>query len=502
MNERIYLVIDLKSFYASVECAARGLDCMTTNLVVADPDRTDKTICLAVSPSMKALGVRNRCRVFEIPKNISYIMAEPRMQLYIDCSADIYAVYMKYVSKDDIWVYSIDEAFLDVTQYLPLYHMTARELGQTIMTDILKTTGIRASCGIGTNMYLAKVALDITAKHAADFIGFLDEKTYRETLWDHRPITDFWRIGAGIAKRLSDVGMITMGDVAAAAGDPEKEPAAGSAGETGRDLLYRMFGIDAELLIDHAWGRETARIADIKAYRPKANSLSNMQVLAGDYPFEKGKIIVKEMVSALCLDMLDKGVVTGSLSLWIGYSNQLRSDHPADGFSHENRYLPGQWFADPAKGTAALPQETNSDRILVPAAAALYDRIVDRRLPVHRILVCANNIHAEADTYRQLSLFDLLREQSSTPDSSGRNAPEGGAAAETPESLEKNRRAQEAMLAIQKKFGKNAVLKGLDLEDGATAKERNAQIGGHKSGTDADGSILPARSEYREGKRT
>lgn len=420
MKSKYYLCIDLKSFYASVECVERGLDPMTTNLVVADPERSDKTICLAITPSMKALGIRNRCRVFEIPKNIEYIMAEPRMQLYIDCSAEIYAVYLRYVSKDDIHVYSIDEAFLDVTRYMALYNMTARELGEAIIAEILKKTGVRAACGIGTNLYLAKIALDITAKHSPDFIGYLDETLYRNTLWNHKPLTDFWRVGAGIAKKLENMGITTMGQIA----------------ETNEDLLYRMFGIDAELLIDHAWGRESTTISDIKAYRSKTHCLSSGQVLMRDYKFEEGKLIVKEMADLLCLDLLDKGLVTGSITLHVGYSNGLH--------------------LEPARGTASLDTESNSDKVIIPAVAALYERIVNAKYPVRRINIICNHVIPEG--YAQYSLFDA------------------------PENLERNRMVQSAILNIKKKYGKNAILKGINLEEAATTLDRNRQIGGHKSG--------------------
>ena len=272
MKQHIYLCIDLKSFYASVECVARGLDPMTTNLVVADPERSEKTICLAITPAMKALGIKNRCRLFEIPKHVSYRIATPRMQKYIDTAADIYAIYLKYISKEDIHVYSIDEAFMDVTDYLPLYQISARQLGQRIMEDIYRTTGIRATCGVGTNLYLAKVALDIAAKHSDDFIGELDENTYRHTLWNHKPLTDFWRVGPGIAKKLEPFGIRTMKDIA----------------EADEDFLYHLFGVDAELLIDHAWGKEPVTIADIKNYHSRTNCLTSGQVLSCDYPFDKG----------------------------------------------------------------------------------------------------------------------------------------------------------------------------------------------------------------------
>lgn len=298
-RERTYVCIDLKSFYASVECADRGLDPMTTKLVVADPERSEKTICLAVSPAMKALGVPGRCRVFEIPKHIEYIMAPPRMQRYIECAADIYAIYLKYIAKEDIHVYSIDEVFMDVTDYLTMYGMSAKELSIKIMQDILDEKGITATCGIGTNLYLAKIALDIMAKHVEDHIGILTEASYCQYLWDHRPITDFWRVGAGIAKRLETVGIATMEQIAKA----------------DEEILYRLFGVDAELLIDHAWGRESTLMSDIKNYHPKTNSISSGQVLSCDYTFEDGKLIAKEMADILCLELVEKALVTDSITL-------------------------------------------------------------------------------------------------------------------------------------------------------------------------------------------
>ena len=420
MAEKQYMCIDLKSFYASVECVERGLDPLTTNLVVADPERTDKTICLAITPAMKALGIPNRCRVFQIPKNVEYIMAEPRMALYIDYAADIYEIYLKYIAKEDIHVYSIDEAFMDVTDYLTLYGMTARDLGVHIMNDIFKQLGIRSACGIGTNMYLAKVALDITAKHSEDFIGELTEESYRETLWNHKPLTDFWRVGAGTAKQLARYGICTMGDIAA----------------MNEDVLYKQFGIDAELLIDHAWGRETTTIADIKAYRPQNHSITSGQVLMCDYQFEDGKLIIKEMADLLCLDLVDKNLITDSITLQVGYSNSL-------GLA-------------PARGTAALPFETNADKIIIPALVELYERIVDARYPIRRVNMSCNRVAVEE--YRQYNFLADMEE------------------------LEKDRKVQKAMLEIKKKFGKNAVLKGMNLEEAATTMERNRQIGGHKSG--------------------
>lgn len=420
MEERTYMCIDLKSFYASVECVQRGWDPMTTNLVVADLERTEKTICLAVSPAMKALGVPGRCRVFEIPKNIKYFAAPPRMQLYIDCSAEIYAIYLRYIAKEDIHVYSIDEVFMDVTEYLPMYRMTARELGKTIMNDILKSTGVTAACGIGTNLYLAKVALDITAKHVEDHIGELTEESYCQTLWNHKPLTDFWRIGRGLSQRLQNVGIYTMGDLAHA----------------DEDMLYRMFGVDAELMIDHARGRETTLMKDIKAYKSKTNSISSGQVLGCDADYETGKLLVKEMVDLLCLELVDKGLVTDSLTLYVGYNN---------------RYDPKA-----ANGTAAIPVTTSSARKITESAVQLYERITDRHTPIHRLNLTFNNVVDEI--YQQYDLFT------------------------DPAELEKEHRLQQAMLDIKDKYGKNAILKGMNLEQGATTMERNRQIGGHKSG--------------------
>ncbi len=420
MDQRQFLCIDLKSFFASVECVERGLDPMTTNLIVADPERTDKTICLAITPAMKALGIKNRCRVFEIPKHVEYITAPPRMRKYIDYAAEIYSVYLNYVSKDDIHVYSIDEVFMDVTHYLPLYKTDAKTLAQRIMDDVFRTVGVRATCGIGTNMYLAKIALDITAKHAEDFIGVLDEESYKATMWDHRPLTDFWRIGAGTARRLERVGIFTMGDIA----------------RTDPDLLYSWFGIDAELLIDHAWGIEPTEIAHIKSYKSKTNCLSNSQVLMRDYAFGEARLIVKEMTDLMCLELVDTDMVTESLTLMVGYSNKL--DIP------------------PAKGTAKLPRPSNSDEVIIPAMVRLYDSIVDMEKPVRRINITANRIVPEGGF--QMSFFD------------------------DPEESVRNHELQKTVLGIKKRFGKNAIVKGMNLEQAATTMERNRQIGGHKSG--------------------
>lgn len=420
MKDRVYMCIDLKSFYASVECVERGLDPLTTNLAVADPQRSEKTICLAISPSMKALGIQNRCRVFQIPKSVKYIMAPPRMKLYIEYSAEIYAVYLKYIAKEDIHVYSIDEAFLDVTDYLVLYRMSAKELAMLIMKDVKESTGITAAAGIGTNLYLAKIALDISAKHASDNIGFLDEEIYRNTLWNHKPLTDFWRIGEGYAKRLKSVGIMTMKEVANA----------------DEEMLYGLFGIDAELLIDHAWGRESTTMEDIKAYQPGSSSLSGGQVLARDYSFEECRLIVKEMTDALCLDMAEKGLVTESLTLMIGYSNELKLKH--------------------ASGSVSMTVCTNLYRIIIPYVMELYERITQKDKPIRRLSLTANRLIDEA--YEQYDLFTDY------------------------ESLERDKKLQQAALEIKRKFGKNALVRGMDLQEEGTAMERNKQIGGHKSG--------------------
>ncbi len=419
-GNKIYLCIDLKSFYASVECVERGWDPLTARLVVADPERSEKTICLAVSPALKQMGVPNRCRVFQIPKEIPYKMAPPRMQLYIDYAAEIYGVYLKYIAKEDIQVYAIDEAFLDVTDYLHLYQMTAVELGRKIMQDILDTTGIPAACGVGTNLYLAKVALDIMAKHETDRIAYLDEVRYREKLWKHKPLTDFWRVGRGTVERLSNMGICTMEEIAHAR----------------ESLLYKSFGIDAELLIDHAWGREPVTIADIKAYRPKNTSFSSGQVLPRDYEYEEGVLVVKEMADLLCLDLVDQGLVTSYISLVIGYSNQK--------------------CYEPAKGSTTLRSATSSNRRLLSYVEQLYRRIVRPGAYIRRITLTYTGVMAE--DYQQFDLFS------------------------DPEETEKDVKAQRAAISIKQRYGKNAILKGMNLEESATTIERNGQIGGHKSG--------------------
>ena len=420
MENHVYLCIDLKSFYASVECVERGLDSMTALLAVADPERSSKTICLAISPAMKKLGIPNRCRVFQIPSHIKYIMAPPRMKLYIDYAAEIYRIYLKYVAKEDIHVYSVDEAFLDITDYQALYQESPEQLARKIMDDILQTTGITAAAGIGTNLYLAKIALDITAKHSADSIGYLTEALYCQTLWQHRPLTDFWRIGSKTAKKLAGMGILTMEDIARAS----------------EDMLYTVFGMDAELLIDHAWGKEPVTIRDIKNYQPKNHSVCSGQVLSRNYSHEECRLIIKEMVDSLCLELASGELVTDSLSLTLSYANELNQM--------------------PVSGSILLPSPTRSYRRIIPHVLACYDRITNPHLSLRRLNISCRRLMNQA--YEQYDLFH------------------------SPTDLEREHRMQKAVLSIKKRYGKNALLRGMDLQETATAMERNAQIGGHKSG--------------------
>jgi DNA polymerase V len=422
LEQKQYLCIDQKSFYATVECVARGLDPMAADLVVADPDRSQNTICLAVSTHLKKRGVQNRCRIRDIPPHIQYIVAPPRMQLYIDCAAEIYGVFLKYLAPEDIYVYSIDEAFLDVTPYLKMYGLSTRDLARQIMEDVTKTVGTVSACGIGTNLYLAKIALDITAKHAEDLIGILDEESYREKLWDHQPITDFWRISTGTATRLRNHGITTMRGIAMME----------------EDYLYKWFGIDAELLIDHAWGREPTTIADIKNYKSKSKSLSSTQVLMRDYKTQEAEVIVKEMADQICLDMAAQHLVTESVTLFIGYSH--------------TQGVPG------AGGTARLAMPTNGAGQIVPAIATLYKRIVNPTYVIRRVGLCCNNVFEDPGTV-QLNLFEDTTRQL------------------------RDKALQESLLGIRAKYGKNSILKGMNYTEAATARERNRQIGGHKSGT-------------------
>ena len=492
MKQRSYIAIDLKSFYASVECILRGKDPMTTNLVVADESRTEKTICLAVSPSLKSFGIPGRPRLFEVVQKVrevnavrraaapgkqftgkstdlptlrrhpelevDYLVAPPQMALYMETSTAIYQVYLKYIAPEDIHVYSIDEVFIDATNYLKLYGLTARELAMRIILDVLERTGITATAGIGTNLYLCKVAMDIVAKHLpADKNGVriaeLDELGYRELLWDHRPITDFWRVGRGYARKLERHGIFTMGDVARCSLQNE-------------GLLYRLFGINAELLIDHAWGWESCTMADIKAYRPETNSISSGQVLQQPYDFEKAKLVTREMTDALVLDLVDKGLLTDQIVLTVGYDIENLTD-PARAEAYHGEVTTdgyGRKIPKHGHGSANLGRPTASTSRIVEAMMELFDRVADRALLVRRLNVTACHVIPESEVppeEGQLSLFDEGQEDT--------------------EALEREKRRQRAILTIQKKYGKNALLKGMNLEEGATARDRNGQIGGHKA---------------------
>ena len=487
MPERTYIAIDLKSFYASVECRERGLDPLTANLVVADESRTNKTICLAVSPSLKSFGIPGRPRLFEVEQRvralnrerdpyhrngesrsytelqkdpslrIAYHTAVPRMALYIEYSTRIYNIYLKYLSPEDIHVYSIDEVFMDVTGYLRTYGKTAHELAVMMIRDVLKQTGITATAGIGTNLYLAKVAMDITAKHMpADKDGVriaeLNEYTYRKQLWTHEPLTDFWRVGRGYAKRLADMGLHTMGDIARFSLTQEEE-------------LYAEFGVNAELLIDHAWGWEPSQIKDIKAYKPEHNSIGSGQVLMEPYSYEKAMIVLREMTDALVLDLVDKDLMTNAIALFVGYDAAVPSSW--SGTITTNRW--GLRAPKPANSIARLKHYTSSSREIMDAVLKLYARITDKSLKIRRFNVTAVNVlpREEASSipsYEQMDLFASPETQKG-PD---------------PAETEKEQKVQKAILDIQKKFGKNAVLKGTSLQDGATGKERNKMIGGHR----------------------
>ena len=447
--ERTFLCIDLKSFYASVECVERGLDPMTTDLVVADPTRSDKTICLAVSPSLRARGVSSRARVFEIPKSFEYIMAPPRMQLYMEYAAEIYKIYLDYIAPEDMHVYSIDEVFLDVTNYLSRYSFTPKQMANFLMSEVYRRVGVRATAGIGPNMYLCKIALDILAKHAPDFIGVLDEKSYRELLWDHKPLTDFWRIGSGTARRLARIGITTMRGIAEQA-------------ERDDEVLYRMFGIDAELLIDHAYGIEPTTIADIKGYKNKSHSLSRGQVLMRDYTNEEGALIVKEMTELLCHEMTEAGMVTKNVSLGVGYSNALNVP-----MTH---------------GSVSFSLAISAASVIMPAVTDLYYRITNHSYPVRRIFVNFNDIKERAAD-GQITLFDLAdREAEEEGSTQGqiRRETMGDPIAEANARIKRDEALQEAVNKIRSKYGKDAMFRGMDLEEAATTRERNHQIGGHR----------------------
>ena len=417
--QKYYLCIDLKTFYASVECVERGLDPFNTNLVVADPTRGKGTICLAISPKMKMLGVKNRCRIFEIPPTIKYIIATPRMKKYIEYSANIYAIYLKYFAKEDIHVYSIDEAFMDVTKYLKLYKLNPIELAKKIIKDIFKTYGITATAGIGTNMYLAKIALDITAKHNPNNIGYLDEEKYKKELWYHKPLSDFWQIGKGIERRLNKMRIFNMYDIA----------------HTEQKRLYKEFGVNAEYLIDHSWGKESCTIADIKAYKPKTNSITNSQILFEDYSFVKARLVLKEMVELGSLRLIESNLVTGTISLYIGYSKNIIK---ATG------------------GTRKLSNYTNTYSELLKAFLEIYDKTTDKSVAIRRIGVNFANVIETENV--QLSLF------------------------KNQEKVDEERKLEIAMCSIKNKMGKNAIIRGMDLEEGATTMMRNKLIGGHNDG--------------------
>lgn len=446
--EKVYIAIDLKSFYASVECVERGLDPLKAKLVVADESRTDKTICLAVSPALKALGIPGRARLYEVKQKAKdFIIAMPRMAFYISYSTRIYNIYLKYIAEEDMHVYSIDEVFIDATPYLKNYKCTARELAMRIIKDVLKETGVTATAGIGTNMYLAKVAMDIVAKHTEPDkdgarIAELDEMSYRQKLWSHRPLTDFWRVGKGYARRLESAGIYTMGDVALCS-------------EKNEDYLYDMFGVNAELLIDHAWGWEPCEIKDIRSYRPKNNSFSSGQVLKEPYSFEKAMVVASEMADDVGLNLLRKKLVTDQVVLTVGYdvSNVKRG---YDGEMAQDFY--GRAVPKHAHGTCNLGEYTCASRAVRQAVEDLFRKLVNPELYVRRININVCHVKREEDAakeLRQLGLFDEVRDHT------------------------KEKRTDEAVLAIKKRYGKNAILTGMNFEEGATGRERNAQIGGH-----------------------
>ena len=502
MKQHTYIAIDLKSFYASVECRDRGLDPLDTNLVVADESRTDKTICLAVTPTLKSFDIPGRARLFEVKQKVKevnadrkrnlrgrefagsshfyselskdpslaldFIIAPPRMAYYMEYSTRIYEIYMKYVAPEDIIVYSIDEVFMDVTDYLQTYRMSPRDLAMKMILEVLEATGITATAGIGTNLYLCKVAMDVMAKHIPSDengvrIAFLDEMTYRRELWSHRPITDFWRVGRGYAKKLETYGIYTMGDVARCS-------------EQNEELLYRLFGKNAELLIDHAWGWEPCTVEAVKAYRPESSSLGSGQVLQCPYDAEKAKLVVREMADALSLDLVEKHLVTDQIVITVGYDIENLTDPERRkkyrGEVVTDRY--GRQIPKHAHGTENLESFTSSTQKMVEAASVLYDRIVDKNLLIRRMNITANNIVEEKaapqknNSYQQLDLFtDYAAEEEQEKQEALR--------------LDRERKLQEATITIKKKFGKNAILKGMSLQEGATAKERNEQIGGHKA---------------------
>ena len=505
MADKVYLAIDLKSFYASVECVERGLDPLTTNLVVADLSRTEKTICLAVTPSLKAYGISGRARLFEVVERVKqvnaerlrkapgrafsgsstndpelkahpelaldYLVAPPRMKLYMDYSARVFEVYLKYIAPEDIHPYSIDEVFMDVTNYLGTYGLTPRELARKMILDVLHTVGITATAGIGPNLYLCKVAMDIMAKHIKPDqngvrVAQLNELTYRRLLWDHRPLTDFWRVGHGYAKKLEAHGLYTMGDIArCSVGKPTDY--------YNEKLLYQLFGVNAELLIDHAWGWEPCTIADIKAYKPEFNSLGSGQVLHEPYSFAKAKLVVCEMADQLALDLVEKGLVTKQLTLTVGYDRENLQDPERRKRYHGavTRDPYGREIPKHAHGTANLEEMTSSAKVLIGAASGLFDRIVDQGLLIRRLNLTAVRVQPAGSIGDDCSCEQLDLFSNFGPAAEARRRREAA--------LDREKKIQAAMLDIKKKYGKNAILKGMNLEDGATAIERNRQVGGH-----------------------
>lgn len=498
MANKAYIAIDLKSFYASVECVDRGLDPLDANLVVADPTRTEKTICLAVSPSLKSYGIPGRARLFEAIQKVrevnaqrkykapghsfshesyfhselikdpsaelTFITAPPRMAHYMEVSTRIYNVYLKYIAPEDIHVYSIDEVFIDATDYLKTYGLTPRELAMKMVLDVLETTGITATAGIGTNLYLCKIAMDIYAKHCEPDkngvrIAELDEMSYRRILWDHRPLTDFWRVGRGISKKLEEHGMYTMGDVARCSVGRESD-------YYNEDLLYKLFGVNAELLIDHAWGWEPTEISDIKSYRPESSSLSSGQVLQEPYEFSKAKLVLKEMADLLSLELVSKRIVTDQIVLTVGYDiESLKKSY--SGAVETDRY--GRKIPKTAHSSENIGRYTSSTKLICETAMKLFDRIVDKELLVRRMYIVANHIITENDAekereYVQLNLFSDTGKQEAEENE-----------------LKKEKDMQKAILKIKNKYGKNSIIKGMNLKEGATALERNRQIGGHKA---------------------
>lgn len=480
-QQKIYLAIDLKSFYASAECADRHLDPLTTNLVVADQSRTDKTICLAVSPSLKAYGIPGRARLFEVVQKVkqvneerlrkapghrftaecfdarglaedpnlklSYLVAPPRMARYVEVSAQIYSIYLKYIAPEDIYPYSIDEVFIDATAYLSTYGMTAHELTMTLIREVLYATGITATGGIGTNLYLAKIAMDIVAKHVpADKDGVriaeLDEYSYRAKLWDHKPLTDFWRCGSATARKLEKNYMYTMGDVARTSLiNPE--------------WFYKTFGIDGEILIDHAWGLEPVEMRHIKGYKNDSHSISEGQVLSEPYPYTKAKVIVREMADNVTMQLIEKELVAEGITLDIGYDRENCDKGNYSGDTKSDYY--GRTVPKPAHGSYRFPSPTNLGSTIIDAAVSIFERIADPNLTVRRITIAATNVTEDTGTY-QIDLFTDVEKQ------------------------EKEKKLQAAVAGLKRKYGKNAVLKGTNFEEGATGRERNKSIGGHKAG--------------------